>query len=65
MQDKRLLREMKRQIKRDGNRSRRRYLNRRLAENPEDAHFDEYTFDHNSSAGLNGFDNDNTRASDK
>jgi len=53
--NKRLLREIKRGIKKDGNRSRRNYLKRQLEKNPDDAHNDEYNFDsNNSSKPLNG-----------
>ncbi len=56
---KRLLREEKRQVKKDGNRSRRRFFQRQLLEDPENAHFDDFEFDeYNSSVRLNGFDND-------
>jgi hypothetical protein len=47
---------MKRQIKKDGNRSRRRHFQRQLQKNPEDAHWDEFEFKHNSSTSLNGLD---------
>lgn len=58
---KRLLRETKRQIKKDGNRSRRRYLKRQLEEDPDHAHLDDYDFKYDSSTWLNGMDHDATR----
>jgi hypothetical protein len=58
MYQKKQLREMKRQIKKDGNRSRRRHFQRQLQKNPEDAHWDEFEFKHNSSTSLNGLDLD-------
>lgn len=58
---KKLLREEKRQIKKDGNRSRRRHLQRQLLNDPDNAHNDEYDFDHNSSTHLNGMDSDSKR----
>jgi len=58
---KKQLRELKRQIKKDGNRSRRRHLDRQLKDNPEEAHWDEYNFKHKSSTKLNGIDNDSKR----
>jgi len=59
---KRELRETKRQIKKDGNRSRRRHLQRQIQDDPENAHLeDDYDYKHNSSTWLNGIDNDSTR----
>lgn len=61
-ENKRLLREEKRAIKKDGNRSRRRYLQRQLDEDPDNAHYDDYDYnDYNSSTRLNGIDQDSTR----
>lgn len=55
--NKRLIRETKRQIKKDGNRSRRRYLKRILDKDPNSAHLeDDYNYKYNSSEYLNGFD---------
>jgi hypothetical protein len=59
--DKRLQRELKRQIKRAGNKRRRRALKEELANNPEDAAFSEEYFGRYSSESLNGADNDSTR----
>ncbi len=63
MEDKkRLLREEKRQIKKDGNRSRRRSLQRQLLDDPENAHEFDFEFDeYNSSVRLNGIDQDKRR----
>jgi hypothetical protein len=60
-QDKRTFRKLKRDIKRAGNKRRRQYLKRELAERPEDAPFTEFDFGRDSSAGFNGMDQDATR----
>jgi hypothetical protein len=59
--EKRRLRQMKRAIKKAGQKSRRQSLKRDLTKNPEEAAHSEETFGRNSSAGLNGLDNDATR----
>jgi hypothetical protein len=59
--DKRRQRKLKRDIKKAGNRTRRQSLKRQLAENPEEAHFEEGNFGRNSSEPLNGQDRDSTR----
>lgn len=59
--DKRLQRELKRQIKRAGNKRRRRALKEDLVRNPEEAAFSEETFGRHSSESLNGADTDTTR----
>ena len=43
-QDKRLLRKLKRDIKRAGNKRRRQFLKRQLEEKPEDAPYAEFDF---------------------
>ncbi len=61
---KKLLRETKRQIKKDGNRSRRRFLKRQLEDDPYNAHLQDdsdYDYKYDSSTWLNGIDNDATR----
>jgi hypothetical protein len=60
-QEKRQLRQLKREVKRAGGKHRRRQLKRELTENPDEAHRSEGTFGGNSSQGLNGMDNDATR----
>jgi hypothetical protein len=60
-QDKRQLRKLKRDIKRAGNKKRRQHLKRELADNPEGAAHSEFDFGRDSSAGLNGMDQDATR----
>jgi hypothetical protein len=60
-QDKRFYRKLKRDVKRAGNKRRRQYLKRDLANNPEEAHTSEFDFGSDSSATLNGLDNDATR----
>jgi hypothetical protein len=59
--DKRKYRKLKRDIKRAGNKRRRRYLKRDLTQNPEEAPNSDFHFGRDSSAGLNGLDQDATR----
>jgi hypothetical protein len=59
--DKRQFRKLKRDIKRAGNKRRRRHFKRELTENPEEAPFSEFDFGSDSSATLNRLDNDATR----
>jgi hypothetical protein len=59
--DKRQTRQLKRDIKKAGNRKRRQQLKRDLARNPEDAANTEVDFGSDSSAPLNGIDRDATR----
>ena len=60
-QEKRQLRKLKRDVKRAGNKRRRQFLKRQLAENPEEALHGEFDFGRDSSAGFNGMDRDATR----
>jgi hypothetical protein len=60
-QDKRQLRQLKREIKRAGSKHRRRQLKRDLAENPDEAHHSEESFGRNRSEGMNDMDADATR----
>jgi hypothetical protein len=53
---KREMRQLKRDIKRAGNKKRRQTLKRDLAENPEEAHQTEFDFGRDSSRDLNGLD---------
>lgn len=59
--DKRLYRTLKRDIKKAGNRKRRRTLDRALARDPERASEVEFDYGRDSSATLNGNDRDATR----
>ena len=59
--EKRQLRKLKRDIKKAGNKSRRRHLKRELAENPEEAPHSAFDFGRKSSETLNGLDQDATR----
>jgi hypothetical protein len=59
--DKRSQRQLKRDIKRAGNRTRRQQLKRSLEETPEEAHWAEPDVGRHSSEPLNGNDNDATR----
>jgi hypothetical protein len=60
-QDKRTFRKIKRDVKRAGNKRRRQYLKRDLADNPEEAAHSEFEFGRDSSTTLNGMDHDATR----
>ncbi len=62
-QDKRRQRQLKREVKKAGNRKLRNHLKRQLAESPEDAahHADDFDYGANSSETLNGMDQDATR----
>ena len=54
---KKFYRDLKRDIKKAGNRQRRNYLKRALLENPAEAHWDEFEFGQSSSSKwLNGID---------
>ena len=59
--DKRQFRKLKRDIKRAGNKRRRQFLKRQLAEKPEEAPFSQFDFGRDSSAGMNALDRDATR----
>lgn len=62
--EKRKLRELKRAIKKRGNRHRRRQLRRDLDENPDEAAFSEERLGRFRSHELNGLDRDATRRRD-
>ncbi len=59
--DKRRLRQLKRDVKQAGNRKRRRHLKRTLRGDPEGAAEAEFDYGRDCSAGLNGNDRDATR----
>lgn len=59
--DKRAYRQLKRQIKRAGNKHRRQQLKRELAENPEEAPYREADVGRYRSSNFNGLDQDATR----
>ena len=63
--DKRFYRKLKRDIKQAGNKRRRHFLKRELADNPEEAPHTEFRFGRDSSAAFNGQDQDATRRRDK
>jgi hypothetical protein len=63
--EKRKQRELKREIKRAGNRRRRQGLKRDLARNPEEAAHSEESFGRYSSEPLNNLDKDATRKREK
>jgi hypothetical protein len=62
--EKRRHRQLKRDVKKAGNRKRRRHLDRELARNPEEAHEAEFAFGPDTSEHLNGNDHDATRRRD-
>ncbi|QEG31468.1 hypothetical protein GobsT_62900 [Gemmata obscuriglobus] len=59
--DKRMLRDLKRKLKKRGNKHRRAELKRDLAENPEEAAHAEEDLGRYRSDTLNRLDNDSTR----
>ena len=59
--DKRQMRDLKRALKKRGNKHRRQQLKRYLAENPEEAAESEEDLGKFRSDRLNGLDNDSTR----
>ena len=54
--DKKMLREIKRLLKKAGNRHRRRQFNKGLIDNPEEAHLDEENLGKHRSDVMNGMD---------
>lgn len=60
-QDKRRLRQLKRDIKRAGKKRRRHQLKRELVDKPEEAHWSEEKLGRFRSADFNGMDNDVSR----
>jgi len=63
--DKKMLRELKREIKKIGNRKRRRNFNKGLLNNPEEAHLQEEDLGYNRSDAMNGLDTDSTRIKER
>ena len=59
--DKRKMRELKRAVKKRGNKHRRQELKRTLSENPEEAAETEENLGKHRSDRLNGLDSDSTR----
>ena len=59
--DKRMMRELKRAVKKRGNKHRRRQLKRDLAENPDEAAHSEEKLGRYRSEAYNGMDHDSTR----
>ncbi len=59
--EKRQLRELKRALKKRGNKHRRQELKKTLTDNPEEAAHAEENLGRHRSDGLNGFDKDATR----
>ena len=58
---KRQHRQLKRELKKAGNRKRRQHLKRDLVENPEETARVDFDFGRTASAPLNGNDQDSTR----
>jgi len=58
-----IYRNLKRTIKKTGNKKRRNKLKKLLNEHPQEAHRDEFDFGRHSSTWLNGMDKDRTRRS--
>lgn len=54
-------RELKRDIKRAGNRKRRRFYQKELTTNPEETHWSEFDYGRFSSEKMNGVDIDKKR----
>jgi len=63
--DKRRQRQLKREIKKAGNRTRRQGLKRSLQDNPAEAHFEDESVGRHSTEPLNGQDRDSTRRRDE
>lgn len=63
--DKRQMRKLKRNVKKTGNKKRRRQLKDDLRDNPVEAHWTEPTVGNLSSETLNGLDKDATRRRDE
>jgi hypothetical protein len=63
--DKRRQRQLKRDVKKAGNRTRRQGLKRTLQQNPAEAHFEDESVGRHSSEALNGQDRDATRRRDE
>ncbi|HVK17681.1 MAG TPA: hypothetical protein VM533_12095 [Fimbriiglobus sp.] len=63
--DKRRMRELKRAVKKRGNKHRRSQLKRDLAENPDEAAHSEEKLGRYSSEKFNGLDQDATRQRDE
>ena len=59
--DKARHRQLKRDIKKAGNKRRRLHFKRALHDSPDEAHEAEFDFGRDSSEGLNGMDRDSTR----
>jgi hypothetical protein len=62
---KRELRELKRVVKRAGNKFRRREIKRQLEEDPNSVTNEEVDLGEKTSTGLNGLDKDSTRKRDE
>lgn len=59
--DKRFYRELKKQVKKAGNKKVRRDLKKQMDENPEEAHFLDDDYGHNESSVFNGRDGKNRK----
>lgn len=63
--EKKLFRQLKREMKKAGNRGRRNYLKRQLRDNPEEAHWAEYDFGSDATEPMNGLYPDTKREKDE
>jgi len=63
--DKRKQRQLKRELKKAGNRTRRQRLKQSLTQNPAEAHFEDESVGRHSTEPLNGQDRDGTRKRDE
>jgi hypothetical protein len=59
--DKRFYRDLKRQIKKTGNKKARSFFKKQLDDNPEEAQWAEYDYGHDQSSSLNGRDGVNRK----
>jgi hypothetical protein len=59
--DKRFYRELKRHVKKTGNKKARLFFKKALDDHPEEAQWDEYDYGHDQSSALNGRDGKNRK----
>jgi len=63
--DKRFYRQLKKQIKKTGNKKRRRFYKENLENNPAETHQNTYDYGHDQSSALNGHDGPNRKRKTK
>ena len=59
--DKRFYRQLKKHVKKTGNKKARQYFKKALEDHPEEAQWDEYDYGHDESSALNGRDGKNRK----